>query len=50
MSFGPKYGDKVVTDSDFADDIALVNNSKLQLLVALNALLSESARTGLHRP
>ena len=47
LSFRLKYWDRVVTDCDFADNIALVTKSESQLLMALNTLLDESARTGL---
>ena len=34
-------------ESSLIDDIALVTNSKPQLLIALNTLLGQAARTGL---
>ena len=45
--FGLQYGDRVVSDCNFADGKALLTNSKPNLLMALQIFLGEAARTGI---
>jgi hypothetical protein len=47
LSFGLKFGDRVITDADFADDLAILADSMEQLLEALRILREEAAKVGL---
>ena len=48
LQFGLKYGDRVLADCDFADDIALICTSAVELEAALNTLSEEALKVGLH--
>ncbi|XP_065582293.1 uncharacterized protein LOC136041515 [Artemia franciscana] len=48
LSFGLKFGDRAITDADFADDLAILVDSMEQLLVALQLLREYAAKVGLH--
>ena len=48
LSFGPKFGDRAITDVDFVDDFAILVDSMEQLLEALRILREEAAKVGLH--
>ena len=48
LRFGLKYGDRVLADCDFADDIALICTSAAELEATLNTLSEEALKVGLH--
>ena len=48
LQLGIKYGDRVPADCDFADDIALICTSAVELEAALNTLSEEALKVGLH--
>jgi sorting nexin-29 len=48
LPFGLRYGDRVLADCDFADDIALICTSAAELEEALNTLSEEALKVGLH--
>ena len=47
LQFGLHYGDKVLSDADYADDLALVSNSPSKLTEALQVLSDEALKIGL---
>jgi len=47
LPFGLQFGDRILTDADFADDLALVADSIDQLTDALEVLKEEAAKVGL---
>jgi len=47
LSFGLKLGDRVISNADFADGIAILMDSMDQLLEALQILRGEAASAGL---
>ena len=47
LPFGLQFGDRVLTDADFADDLGLVADSIDQLTDALEVLQEEAAKVGL---
>ena len=48
LSLGLKFGDRAITDVDFAYDLAILADSVEQLLEALRILREEAAKVGLH--
>ena len=48
LSFGLKFGDHIITDVDFADDLAILADSMEQLLEALRIVREDAAKVGLH--
>ena len=47
LQFGLHYGDRVLSDADYADDLALVCDSPSKLTVALQILADEALKIGL---
>ena len=48
LSLGLNFGDRAITDVDFADDLAILADSTEKLLEALRILREEAAKVGLH--
>ncbi|XP_065571504.1 alpha-latrotoxin-Lhe1a-like [Artemia franciscana] len=47
LQFGLHYGDRVLSDADYADDLALVSDSPSKLTEALQILADETLKIGL---
>ena len=47
LRFGLHYGDRVLSDADYADDLALVSESPSKLTEALQILADEDLKIGL---
>ena len=48
LSFGLNFGDRAITDVDFADDLAILADFMEQLLEALRILREEAVKVRLH--
>ena len=48
LLFGLKFGERTITDGNFADDLANLGDSGEHLLEALQILHEEAAKVGLH--
>ena len=47
LQFGLQFGDRVLSDADFADDIALVASTVDKMTKALQVLSEEASKVGL---
>ena len=47
LQFGLHYGDRVISNADYADDLALVSNSPSKLTEALQIFSDEALKIGL---